>query len=90
MVYINAEGVGTSFTPASSVLFAVKETGLIMEDVCKNCEYLVQRSFSSGTYLWGDCRKPVSGTEQITGQREGVFKWGDATCTDFKPNQQAE
>ena len=62
-----------------------------MEEVCCNCEHFTQVSISSiAKHLWGDCRKPANGTEQITGQREGVFKWGDATCSDFKPNQQAE
>ena len=91
MVYINTEGGGSfSFTPASSAFFAVKETGLIMEEVCSNCEHFTLVTTMVSPYIWGDCRKPVNGTEQITGQREAVFKWADKTCTDFEPKQQAE
>ena len=41
-------------------------------------------------YLWGDCQKPASGMEQTNGNRKAVFKWGDATCSVFKPRQEAE
>ena len=61
-----------------------------MEEVCSNCEHFTQVSISSDTHLWGDCRKPASGMEQINGQREAVFKWADGTCTDFKPKQEAQ
>ena len=61
-----------------------------MEKACKNCEYFTQVSMDSGKYLWGDCRKPASGLEQIKGNIEAVFKWGDNTCPDFKPKQESE
>ena len=63
---------------------------LPMEKACKNCEYFTQVSMGSGKYLWGDCRKPASGLEQIKGNIEAVFKWGDNTCPDFKPKQESE
>jgi len=59
-----------------------------MEEVCRYCEHFVQRSFSSGTYLWGDCREPSMKERSI--DKKDVFKWADGTCSDFKPNQQAE
>ena len=61
-----------------------------MEEVCSNCEYFTKVSMDISRYLWGDCRKPASGTEQIKGQREAFFKWADATCSDFEPRQEAE
>ena len=89
MVYINAEDGGSfSFTPASSVFFAVKETGLIMEEVCSNCEYFTQVSITSREYRWGHCREPSMKERSI--DKKDVFKWADGTCTDFKPKQEAE
>ena len=61
-----------------------------MEEVCKNCEYFTQMSIIPSKLLWGDCRKPANGTGQTDEEKKGVFKWGDATCSDFKPKQQAE
>ena len=61
-----------------------------MEKACKNCEYFVQVSMNPSTYVWGDCRKPASGLEQIKGDKKVVFKWDDGTCPDFKPKQEAE
>jgi len=61
-----------------------------MEEVCRNCEYFVRMSMSLSTHLWGDCRKPASGTQQINGNKEAVFKWADATCSDFKLAQGAQ
>jgi len=61
-----------------------------MEEVCSNCEHFTQVSITSTDHPWGDCRKPVNGTEQINGNREAVFKWADATCSDFKPRQETE
>lgn len=60
-----------------------------MKEVCISCEHFVQMSITSTEHLWGDCRKPASGTEQITGHREAVFRWANATCTDFKPKREA-
>lgn len=69
----------------------IEGIGPIMDEVCSKCEQFTQVSISSGTHLWGDCRKPASGImEQINGQREAVFKWGGATCSDFKPRQEAQ
>ena len=79
-----------SSAPVPSVFLIIEEIGLIMEKVCRNCEYFVQRSFSLSTYLWGDCQKPASGMEQTNGNKKGVFKWDDATCSDFKPKQEVE
>ena len=79
-----------SSEPAPSVFLIIEGIGLIMEKLCKNCEYFVQRSVDSDIYLWGDCQKPTSGVEQIKGNRKAVFKWGDTTCSDFKPKQEAE
>jgi len=61
-----------------------------MEEVCGNCEYFTQVSTGAAKHCWGDCRKPASGTEQINGNREAVFKWANATCSDFQPRQEAE
>ena len=60
-----------------------------MEEVCRNCEHFTRVNIGLNTHIWGDCRKPASGMEQINGEREAVFKWGDATCSDFEPRQQA-
>ena len=61
-----------------------------MESVCINCKHFVKGSFFSTTNIWGDCRKPANGTEQIKDEIKGVFKWADATCPDFEPKQEAE
>jgi hypothetical protein len=61
-----------------------------MEKVCKNCECFVQRSWDSGKYLWGDCRKPSGSGEEMNSSKRGVFKWGNGTCLDFKPKQERE
>ena len=62
-----------------------------MESVCINCKHFVKGSFNSNTNIWGDCTKPREGVPDIEGEKKpGLFKWGDATCPDFKPNQQAE
>ena len=61
-----------------------------MKEVCQNCQYFVRMSPSPGLHLWGDCRKPASGTEQTNGDEKAVFKWGQGTCSDFKPKQEAE
>ena len=80
----------SSFTSAFSAFLIIEGTGQIMEELCSNCEHFTQISISPSTHIWGDCRKPASGLEQINGQREAVFKWADGTCTDFEPKQEAE
>lgn len=61
-----------------------------MESVCINCKHFVKGSFDSiSKHCWGDCLKPANGTEQTGDEIKGLFKWGDGTCSDFKPKQQA-
>ncbi len=61
-----------------------------MKEVCQNCEYFMRVNTEPTTSVWGDCRKPVSGLEQASGGKKVVFKWNDATCSDFKHMQEAE
>ncbi|MHC4462399.1 MAG: hypothetical protein ACYS6W_10765 [Planctomycetota bacterium] len=61
-----------------------------MEEVCRNCEHFMQVSITSTEHQWGDCRKSANGTGQTGSEIPGLFKWGDATCSDFEPRQEAE
>lgn len=70
----------------------ISETGEIMKETCKNCEYFVAKGISYfSSPKWGDCMKPRACNAQIDGEKgRGVFVWEDKTCSDFKPKQKSQ
>jgi hypothetical protein len=87
IVYIYIEGAGHSFT-CVLIFLVIGGILLIMEKVCKNCEYFVQKSLHSDKYLWGDCQNPA--IKEVSIDKKDVFKWGDGICPNFKPKKDRE
>ncbi len=59
-----------------------------MEQVCKNCEYFVQKTFESSRYLWGDCTKEAISIVANGKKEQAAFVWADKNCGDFKLRQE--
>jgi len=58
---------------------------LIMEKICRNCEYFVKKSLFSIKHQWGDCQEPS--VKEASFDKKDVFKWSNGTCSKFKPKQ---
>ncbi|MGA2172559.1 MAG: hypothetical protein ABSG82_06035 [Sedimentisphaerales bacterium] len=57
-----------------------------MEAICKNCQYFETRDDTFVINAWGLCIR-LKGENTDDRRKTSFVRWGDYTCSDFKPRE---
>jgi hypothetical protein len=58
-----------------------------MDKVCRNCQYFETRDDMFGVNTWGLCIR-FKGENTDDHKKTSFVRWGDYTCSDFKPREE--